>query len=147
MLTPRAAVDDVDVVAALIPSPPLPAATAVIAVAIGFAHHRRRSFLVRFDADGEIAQNIFVEAFLALDLVERRRRRIDVKQRHVRFAVLANAIGEGLQAPIFVLGDLATHLPDHSGQLRGQFLDLLRAQVLAREVDVFIQRHEMPFPC
>ncbi len=64
----------------------------------------------------------------------------------MRFAVLANAICEGLQPPIFVLCDLTTHLPDDSGQLRGQFLDLLRAQVLARKVDVFIQRHEMPFP-
>ena len=121
MLTPPppAAADGVDVVAALIPSPPLPAATAVIAVAIGLAHHRRRSIFVCFDTDCEIAQNILVETFLSLDLVKRRWRSVDVKQRHVRFAVLANAVGEGLQAPILVLCNLATHLPDHSGQLGG----------------------------
>ena len=83
-----------------------------------------------------------MEAFLALDLVQRCRRRIDIEQRHVRLAVLADAIGEGLQAPIFVLGDFAAHLPDDTGQLRGQFFDLLRAQILARKVDVFVQRHE-----
>ena len=139
-----AAAAAVDAVAVLATASAL---AALIAVAIGFAHHRRRAFFVRLDADGEIAQHIFVEPFLSLDLVKRRGRRIDVEQRHVRFAVLANAVGEGLQAPIFVLGDLAAHLPDDAGQLRGQFLNLLRAQVLARKVDVFVQRHEMPFPC
>ena len=67
-----------------------------------------------FDADGEIAQHIFVEPFLALDFVERGRRRIDIEQRDVRLAVFANAVGEGLQAPIFVLGDLAAELSDHA---------------------------------
>ena len=114
------------------------ALAAFIAVAVGFAHHRRGTFLVLFDADGEVAQHIFVQPLLALDLVERGRRRIDIEQRHVRLAVLADAVGEGLQPPIFVLGDLAAHLSDDAGQLRGQFLDLLRAQVLAREVDVFV---------
>ena len=64
----------------------------------------------------------------------------------MRFAVFPDPIGEGLHAPVFILRDLAAQLSDHSGQLRGQFLDLLRAQILAREVDVFVQRHEMPFP-
>ena len=93
---------------------------------------------MRLDADGEIAQHVFVEPFLALDFVERGRRRIDVDQRHVRFAVLADAVVERLEAPIFVLGDLAALLFDDAGQLRGQFLDLLPAQILAREVDVFV---------
>jgi hypothetical protein len=119
----------------------------LLLLTIRFAHHRRRTIFVRLDADREIAQHIFVETFLSLDLVKCRGRSIDVKQRHVRFAVLANAVGEGLQAPILVLCDLATHLSDYPGQLRGQFLNLLRAQVLARKVDVFVQRHEMPFPC
>ena len=29
----------------------------------------------------------------------------------------------------------------------GHLLDLLRAHVLARQIDVFVQRHGMPFPC
>ena len=83
-----------------------------------------------------------MEALLSLDFVERGRWRIDIEQRHVRLAVLADSVGEGLQSPVLVFGDLATHLPDDAGQLGGQFLDLLRAQVLARKVDVFVQRHE-----
>ena len=34
---------------------------------------------------------------------------------------------------------------DDAGELGGQFLDLLRGQILAREIDVFVERHEMPF--
>ena len=97
---------------------------------------------MRVDADREVAEHILVEPFLALDLIERGGRPINIEQSHVRFAVLADAVGEGLQAPIFVLGDFAAHLPDDTGQLGGQFLDLLRAQILARKVDVFVQRHE-----
>ena len=70
--------------------------------------------------------------------VERRRRRVDVQQREVRLAVLADAEGERLHAPIFGLGDLAAHLLDDAVELRGQFLDLLRADVLAREIDVLV---------
>ena len=97
---------------------------------------------MRLDADRKIAKHILIEALLPLDLIECSRRRIDIEKRHVRLAVLANAIGEGLQTPVFILRHFATHLPDDSGQLRGQFLDLLRAQILAREIDVFVQRHE-----
>ena len=93
---------------------------------------------MRLDADGEVAQHVFVEPFLALDLVEGCRRRIDIEQRHVRLAVLADAVGEGLHPPIFGLGDLAARFGDDAGKLCGQFLDLLRAQILAREIDVFV---------
>ena len=93
------------------------------------------------DADGEIAQDIFVEPLLALDLGEGRGRRVDVEQRHVRLAVLADAVGEGLHPPIFGLGDLPAHLLDDAFVLRGERFDLLRAGVLAREVDVFVERH------
>ena len=81
---------------------------------------------MRFDANGEIAQHVFVDALLALDLVHRRRRRVDVEQREVRLAVLVHAVGERLDAPVFGLGDLAAGLLDDAGELGGQFLDLLR---------------------
>ena len=83
-----------------------------------------------------------MQAFLSLDFVERGGWCVNIEQRHVRLAVLPDAVGEGLQPPIFVFGDLATHLSNDTGQLGGQFFDLLRAQVLARKVDVFVQRHE-----
>src|SRR6185503_15097274 len=128
--------------AAFTASTAIVAPTALIAVAIRLTHHSGGTILEGVDADCEVAEHVLMEAFLALDLVQRCGRRIDIEQRHVRFAVLADAIGEGLQAPIFVLGDFAAHLPDDSGQLGGQFFDLLRAQILARKVDVFVQRHE-----
>ena len=45
------------------------------------------------------------------------------------------------------LGDLAAHLLDDALELGGQFLDLLRADVLARKEDVFVERHADAFPC
>ena len=44
----------------------------------------------------------------------------------------------------YVLGDLAALRGEDAGQLRGQFLDLLRAQILARKIDVFVQWHALP---
>ncbi len=115
------------------------AATLVaLAVALDLAHHRRRAFLKFVDANGEIAQHVFVDALLALDLGQRRGRRIDVEQREVRLAVLADAEVQRLHAPVFVLGDLAAETFDHGGELLAQVLDLLRADVLAREIDVFV---------
>jgi hypothetical protein len=94
------------------------------------------------DANRKIAEHIFVETFLALNFVKRSGWRINIEQSHMRFAIFADAVGQGLQAPIFVFCYFAAHLPDDAGQLGGQFLDLLRAQVLARKVDVFVQRHK-----
>src|SRR4029079_18185874 len=81
------------------------ATAAIVAVAVRFAHHRGGTILERVDADREVAEHVLMEAFLALDLVQRCRRRIDIEQGHVRLAVLADAVVEGLQTPIFVLGD------------------------------------------
>src|ERR1700691_2058199 len=61
------------------------------------------------------------------------------------FAVLAEPVGERFYAPIFGLFDRSAEPFDDALQLRGQFLDLLRAGVLAREIDVFIERHSCPF--
>ena len=91
-----------------------------------------------FDAHGDVAQDFFVQALLPLDLVECGGRRIDVQQREMRLAILAQAIGERLHAPLFDLGDLAAHLFDDALELGGQFFDLLRAGVLARQEDVFV---------
>src|SRR3954470_15601330 len=96
------------------------AATLVaLAVALDLAHHRRRAFFQLVDPNGEIAQHVFVDALLALDLGQRRRRRIDVEQREVRLAVLADAEVQRLHAPVFVLEDFATKSFNHSGELLG----------------------------
>src|SRR5262249_51706942 len=118
-----------------------------LAVAVGLAHHRGGAFLVLVHPNRQVAQHILAEPLLSLDLVEGGRRRVDIEQGEMRLAVLAQTIGEGLHAPLLGLGDLAPHLFDDGLELGGQFLDLLRAGVLAREEDVFVEWHPMPFPC
>src|SRR5256885_8389856 len=63
----------------------------------------------------------------------------------MRFAVLANAIRQGLDAPVLALRYLAAHLLEDGLVLVGQFVDLLRAEILARKEDVFVQRHGLSF--
>src|SRR5205085_6752211 len=81
-----------------------------VAVTIGLAHHCGGAFLVLVDAHREVAQDVFVEPHLALDLGERRAGRLDVEQGHVGLAVLANPVGQRFHAPILGLRDLAAHL-------------------------------------
>jgi hypothetical protein len=42
-----------------------------LTVAIGLAHHRRGTFLMLFDANGEVTDHILADALLALDLGDR----------------------------------------------------------------------------
>src|SRR6202035_1787785 len=121
------------------------AAVVAIAVAIGFAHHRRGTFLMLFDANGEIADHVFADPLLPLDLGDRGGGAIDVQQHEMRLAVLVHAIGEGAYAPVFHLDDLAAELLDDAGHLGGQFFDLLGARILAREKNMLIKRHGCPF--
>ena len=47
------------------------AALVAITVAVDLAHHRRGTFLVLFDADGEITDDVFADPLLPLDLGDR----------------------------------------------------------------------------
>src|SRR5262249_17814868 len=116
-----------------------------ITVTIGLAHHRGRAFLELLDANAQITDHVFADPLLALNLGDRRRRRVDVEQHEMRLAILVDAVGEGAHAPGFGLGDLAAQLLDDAGHLRGQFLDLLGARVLAREKNMLVKRHGCPF--
>src|SRR5262249_24209985 len=118
-----------------------------LAVTVGLAHHRGGAVLVLVHPNREVAQHILADPLLPLDLVEGGRRRVDIEQGEMRLAVLTQTVGEGLNAPLLGLGDLAPHLFDDGLELGGQFFDLLRAGVLAREEDVFVEWHPMPFPC
>src|SRR5712672_1263470 len=60
------------------------AAIVAFAVTIGLAHHRRGTFLMLFDANGEVADDVFADPLLPLDLRDRSRGRIDVDQHEVR---------------------------------------------------------------
>src|SRR5450432_4411889 len=124
------------------------AATVVaITVAVGLAHHRRGAFLVLVDTNGEIADHVFADPLLPLDLGDRRRRAVDVDQHEIGFAILVHPVGEGTYAPVFHLHDLAAELLDNSGHLGGQFFDLLGARILTREKNMLIKRHGCPFQC
>src|ERR1035437_978946 len=81
------------------------AAFVALTIAVDLAHHCRGTFLVLLDADGNVAQNLFIEPLLPFDLGERSRRRIHVHQREMRLAVLVHPVGEGLYAPLLDLGD------------------------------------------
>src|SRR3954469_18506728 len=122
------------------------AATVVtLAVTVGLAHHRGRAFLELLDADAEIADHVFADALLALDLGDRRGRCVDVEQHEMRLAFLVHAVGEGGHPPILGLGALAAETFDDAGHLRSQLFDLLRARVLAREKNMLIESHGSPF--
>ncbi|EAS50166.1 hypothetical protein SI859A1_01529 [Aurantimonas manganoxydans SI85-9A1] len=124
-------------------------AVATIATArtiVALLHHGRLAFLVLFHADRHVAQDVFVEAHLALHLLHRRRRGVDVHQRVIRLAVLLDAEGEGLQTPVFHLADLAAIGLENAAELLDELLDLLVRDILAREKYVLVQSHALsPF--
>src|SRR5262249_8514126 len=146
----------VTVAAMLAPLPiphatPLPVAKAetplvALAVAVDLAHHRGGAILERVHANGQVAHDVLAAPLLPPDLVEGGGRRGDVEHREMGLAVLAQAVGQRLDAPLLGLGDLAAHLLDDAFELRGQFLDLLSARVLARQENVFVERHADAFP-
>ena len=68
-----------------------------------------------------------------------------LSRRVVRLAVLLDAVGEGLEAPILVLGDLAAALGQDFGQGIGHFFDLLGRNVLAGQIDMLVKGHECAF--
>ena len=93
------------------------------------------------DADGHEADDVFVDAGLALQLGHRRRRGIDVEHDIMRLAVLGDAVGEAAQAPGFGLDHLAAVVGDDLGGVFRERIDLGLGQVLAREENMLVKRH------
>src|SRR5277367_2778435 len=60
-------------------------------------------------------------------------------------AVFLDAIGEGTQAPIFLLLDLAVLAFDDGLEVGRECVHLLRADVLARDQEMLIESHVRPF--
>ena len=84
---------------------------------------------------------------LPLHLGDRRRRRLDVHQRKVRLAVLLDAEGEDLQAPIFGLADRAAGARDHALELLDQLVDLCTRYVLTGQEHMLVECHDvLAFP-
>src|SRR4051812_33734922 len=123
------------------------AALVTFAIPVHLAHHRGRALLVLVDAHRQRPQHVFREALLPLDLGQRGGGRIELEQREVRLAVLADAERKRLDAPVFRIADeLATEAFDDALECGRHLLDLLRAQILARQIDVFVQWHGNAFP-
>ena len=134
-------------VAAIRPVAARPARSAVVAIAVlALAQHRRWAGLMLVDADGEIADDVLVDAQEALDLDHRLGGRGDVQQREVGLAVLLDAEGKRLQTPRLNLGDGAAEGGDLGLDLLRQRLDLLLRDVLARQEDMLIKSHCWAFP-
>src|SRR4029079_1591083 len=127
-------------------APAVAAVTTIAARTVGLLgaadHDGRGSFLELVDADGEETDDVFVDRHRALQLLDGSRRGIDVEQGVVTLAVLLDAIGEGTQAPVLLLGDGATEPGDQVGELGGQGLHLRRRDVLTRNEDILIECHE-----
>ena len=56
------------------------------------------------DAHGEVTQDVLVEPLQPFDLVDRGGAGLDIHQGEMRLAVLAQAVGEGFDAPLLDLG-------------------------------------------
>ena len=93
------------------------------------------------DADGHEADDVLVEAHLALHLLDGRRRGVDVHQRVIGLAVLVDAIGQGLQTPVLDLRDLAAASFQNATQVFDQLIDLLVRDILTRKEDVLVKSH------
>src|SRR3546814_14658837 len=75
------------------------AAVAALVAAVAGLHDDGGTFLQRFDAHRQIADDVVAEAQVALQLVHRRRRGVDAQPDVVALAVLLDAVGQGAQTP------------------------------------------------
>src|SRR5262249_54184733 len=120
------------VIAVIAVATPVAAAFISVSVAIDLPHHRRRSGFHVGHTHRQGTQHIFVDVLLALHFADRCGRRIDVEQGEMGLAVLADTVCQGLDTPVFHLGDRAAHLLDDALVVVRQFVHLLLRQVLPR---------------
>ena len=93
------------------------------------------------DANGEEADDVLVDVGLALQLGNRRGRRIDVESDVVRLAILGDAIGQVAKTPGLRPDDLPAIVFDDLGSVFRQRIDLGLGQVLTREENMLVERH------
>jgi hypothetical protein len=114
---------------------------ATFALLLAATHHRRRAFFMLVDADGEEADDVLVDVRLALELGNRRSRRVEVERDVMSLAILGDALSEGPQAPGLGLGDLAFIVFDDLGGVFRERIDLGLGEVLTREENMLVERH------
>src|SRR5271163_3654605 len=89
--------------------------------------------------------HVLVEAELALEFDDRRRRRVDVQKREIRLTVLFDAKGEGFETPCLDLRHRAALRGDQRLELFGESFDLRRSHILTRHIDMLVESHDQPF--
>src|SRR5580704_7678418 len=115
-----------------------------LAVAVAAGEHGRELQIELIDAQGEVAQHVFVDGEQAFHLLDRVRRRVDRQERIVALAVLLDPIGEVAKAPVLNLGDVSALGFDESFELLVQRLGLLRRNILPRDEHVLVIGHLVP---
>jgi len=115
------------------------AARTVVTVAL--LHHGRRAFFMLFNSDRHVTQDVFADAHLAFHFLDRSGRRIDVHQGVMSLAVLLDAIGEGLEAPVFDTPDFTAVSFDDTLVLFYEGVDLLSGDILSSKEYMFIKSH------
>ena len=120
----------------------LVARVAPVVAAAGGAHHHGGVLVELVHAQRQEAHDLLVDRHLALHLGQRGGRGGDVHQRVMRLAVLADAVGQRLHAPVLDLSDGAAVAGDHGLVVLGQLLDLSVRCVLAHHEDMLVMRHE-----
>jgi hypothetical protein len=116
-------------------------ATARAVVAVAALHHRGRAFFQLVDADRHVAQDVFMDAHLALHFLHGIGRRVDVHQREMRLAVLVDAVLKRLQAPAFHFFHLAAAFFKDALEMRHKLFGLLGRNVLACKEHVLVISH------
>src|SRR5690606_26426411 len=95
------------------------------------------------DLDGEPADDIFVDRCLTLDLCDGFARDFGRQHHIVTLAVLLDLVGELLEAPGLGLVDRALEFANDVGDGFRQRIDLSLAQILTRNKDMLVKRHDL----
>jgi len=119
---------------------------AVISAA-AILHYHRGPFLEGIDPDRQVTDHVFVDPHSPLEFRNRRRRGRNIQQHVVPFAVFPHAIGQVAQPPILALLDFTAIVDDELRECIGECINLRARYVLARDENVFVQRHPSQFPC
>jgi hypothetical protein len=79
---------------------------------------------VGVDADGQVADHVFIDSHRPLELSEGCGRRLDIQQHVMPFAILSHPVGKIAQPPIFSLLDFAGIVREELGERVCEGIDL-----------------------
>src|SRR5690606_3947297 len=136
-------------ISAVTPVATIPAVTPVAAIPavalVALLHLDRGAVLVGVHLHRHDAHDVVVEPGEALHLLHRGRGRVGAEIGIVTLAVLVDLVGYGLHAPVLVVDDLAAVVREDGGEVFDEAFGLRVGQVLARDEDMLVKRHVVPF--